>query len=525
MPTPAPPSWSHFAGPRYWPTWLGIAALCVCAWLPFRLRMLAGTLLGLITYAAGHERRYITTVNIALCFPELDATAQHALVRHSFIDNGIGLIETATGWMRPAGHFQQQLTMTGTEHLDAALATGRGVLLLGAHYSTLDFGANLLAVNYPFAVTYRPHKNPLFDAFMLRGRLSNCNGVFDRNDIRGMFRHLKQNRILWYAPDQDYGPEGAVYVPFFGHKAATLTAASRFASFNSSPVVLVRQHRDSLRKHYTLEFTSLTPPLPSGDDAFDARTVNAAVEHAIRQEPSQYLWMHKRFKTQPGGKPESPYIHTKTPDKKLSEAQYAGMLEGATPHRATGLPQLASGLVLHEFAGMPGIVLKSWHAAVHFDQLSKNLRSYGICTVTVDNIFRVRSRALTAVTCFMPEGESMKPGSVSVLDSTTFLAQLHNRGFYFAQDDVRILVAPDGHPVLADPLQVRQMPGSASYSQRLSDLHRWARLTRGGATTLTVLIENYLPLVRRADATGFRDWLAQQRRVADNAPELSGGAR
>ncbi|MGP1609280.1 MAG: LpxL/LpxP family acyltransferase, partial [Burkholderiales bacterium] len=243
MSIPVPASRSNFAGPRYWPTWLGISALCICAWLPFRLRMLAGTLLGLATYMIGRERRYISAINIALCFPELDAHAQRALVRRSFIDNGIGLVETATGWMRPAGHFRKQLVMRGTEHLDAALATGRGVLMLGAHYSTLDFGANLLAATYPFAVTYRAHKNPLFDAFMLRGRLSNCNGVFDRSDIRGMFRHLKQNKILWYAPDQDYGPERAVFAPFFGHPAATLTAASRIAGFNQSPIVLVRQHR------------------------------------------------------------------------------------------------------------------------------------------------------------------------------------------------------------------------------------------------------------------------------------------
>lgn len=496
----------------------------MCAWLPFRLRMLAGTLLGLATYALGRERRYITAVNIALCFPELDAKAQHALVRRSFIDNGIGLIETATGWMRPAGHFQQQLTMLGAEHLDAALATGRGVLLLGAHYSTLDFGANLLAVNYPFAVTYRPHRNPLFDAFMLRGRLSNCNGVFDRNDIRGMLRHLKQNKILWYAPDQDYGPVQAVYVPFFGRRAATLTAASRFAGFNGSPVVLVRQHRDTRHKRYTLEFTALTPPLPSGDEVFDATTINAAIEHAIRQEPSQYLWMHKRFKTQPGGKPESPYIHIKTPDKKLSEAQYAGMLEGATPHVATGLMQLTSGLLLREFAGLPGKLLPWRHPALRLDRLSKNLRACGIRTATIDNIFRVNSRGLTALTCFMPQGTPLQPGSVSVQGSSTFLAQLHNRGFHFAQPDVRILVGVDGHPALADPCQVRQVPGSASHGHRYEDLCTWARLMRGSATTLPVLIENYLPLVRPADAAGFRDWLARQPRLADNAPVSPGGS-
>src|SRR5690606_4657829 len=143
-----------------------------------------------------------------------------------------GLLETATGWVRPPTHFMPLLELRGEAVLADALAQGKGVLMLGAHYSTLDFGANLLSVHYPFAVTYRAHKNPLFNAFMLRGRLRNCNGVFDRHDIRGAFRHLRQGKILWYAPDQDYGPEQAVFAPFFGHEAATITAASRFASFN-----------------------------------------------------------------------------------------------------------------------------------------------------------------------------------------------------------------------------------------------------------------------------------------------------
>ena len=169
--------------------------------------------------------------------------SRSTLVRRCFIENGIGLIETATGWVRPPAHFKEQLMISGAHHMEEALAKGKGVLMLGAHYTTLDFSANLLSQHFPFAVTYRAHNNPLFDAFMLRGRLRNCNGVFDRKDIRGAFRHLRQGKILWYAPDQDYGPEQAVYAPFFGVPAATITAGSRFAAFNNSPALLVRHHR------------------------------------------------------------------------------------------------------------------------------------------------------------------------------------------------------------------------------------------------------------------------------------------
>ncbi|MDY6984316.1 MAG: hypothetical protein SV422_14615, partial [Pseudomonadota bacterium] len=289
------------------------------------------------------------------------------------------------------------------------------------------------------------------------------------------------------------------------------------AGFNNSPVVFVRQHRDSANKRYTLEFSSLSPPLPSGDDVFDATAINLALEQAIRQEPSQYLWMHKRFKTQPGGKPESPYIFIRTPNRKLSEAQYAGMLDGATQHEASGMTQLTSGLVLREFPELPGKLFAKRHPALHLDLRSKQLRGCGIRTLTVDNIFRVPARKLTAVTCFMPHSTAVKPDTLTILASTTLLVRLHDNGFHFATEMPLILAADDGTPVLADPLQVVRVPGSVSYRQRLRDLCIWARLMQGSAATLPVLVDNYVPLVRRADAAGFAVWLAAQSPDRDNA--------
>jgi KDO2-lipid IV(A) lauroyltransferase len=520
--THTPPPWSSFLAPRFWPTWTGIAFLCLCAWLPFRLRMSIGAVLGLATYRVARERRYITAINIRLCFPELSAEEQTALVRQSFVENARGLLETASGWVRPPAHFMTQLEMTGAEHLAAALGQGKGVLLLGAHYSTLDFGANLLSAHYPFAATYRPHKNPLFDAFMLRGRLRNCNGVFDRHDIRGAFKHLRQGKILWYAPDQDYGPEQSVFVPFFGIDAATITAGSRFATFNHSPVVLVRQGRDDTRSIYELEFYPLSPPFPTGDDLRDAQLVNHAVEKAIRVRPAQYLWMHKRFKTQRGGKPDSPYILIKTRDKKLSESQYAGLLEQSQPLQCgsndTDYLQLLNGLALREFAGSARGINKQRHAALRLDRISKALRSCGIRTITTDNLFRIPSRKLTAITCFMPHGAPLDETWVPEEHAAAFLANLHDSGFHFATLSATNLLADQGAMAIIDPLQLCQVPGSASYSQRLADLLAWVRSSHGGQLEWPMLLQHYLPQVRRMEQQGFREWLARQPALADNAP-------
>ncbi|MDC1527970.1 hypothetical protein N8600_02800 [Gammaproteobacteria bacterium] len=430
-----PPPLSAFIGIKYWPTWLGLGLLYILVWMPFAVRIKVGEILGQLTYWLGKERRYITATNIAICFPELNAAEQNALVQKSFQENGIGLIETITSWVRDKDSFKSQVTMTGLDKLKAAEAEGKGVLLIGAHYSTLDFGAILLSIFHSFGVTYRPHGNALFDAFMLRGRISNCNGVFDRNDIRGAYRHLKEGNTLWYAPDQDYGPKHAVYAPFFGHPAATITAASRFARINNSPTFLVRHHRIDRSHQYEMEFIPFPDSFPGNDELNDASVINTMVENAIRHYPAQYLWMHKRFKTQPGGKPMSPYIDIATPNHRLTEKQYSQVIEGAD--KISELQEvydykLPSGLWLRQYPGT--INKRSYlpHPAKLFDRHAKNLRMQGFQAITVDNFFRIPPMKLSAVTYFVPSGPllSQLPRNLVPLKALAqFIAELHNKGF------------------------------------------------------------------------------------------------
>ncbi|MDG1851501.1 MAG: lipid A biosynthesis acyltransferase, partial [Gammaproteobacteria bacterium] len=174
-----PPPLSNFLHIKFWPTWLGLGLLCIIVWMPFPVRLKTGEVLGLLTYWLGKERRYITEINIALCFPELNEQDKSQLVKNCFQENGIGLIETVTAWVRKKEDFKKHLTVTGLDKLQEAQARGQGILLIGGHYSTLDFGGFLLSMIHPFAATYRPNANPLFNAFMLRGRLASCTGIFD----------------------------------------------------------------------------------------------------------------------------------------------------------------------------------------------------------------------------------------------------------------------------------------------------------------------------------------------------------
>ena len=277
------------------------------AQLPFPVQIRLGQFLGLLSFYFARARRHVCEVNLHLCFPELSEKEHRQLVKKTFISNGIGLIEVAISWFRDPEDYRQRTTVSGMENLEAALAQGRGVLLLCAHFTTLEFGGFLFSLFQQMDVTYRPNKNPLFQAAMFQGRKRHYANVFDRKDVRGAIRSLKAGHILWYAPDQDYGARHSVFVPFFGNPAATITATSRFAKANNSAVVFFSHYRNEDNSGYHLDFSPALENYPSGDDEADAITSNKLVEAAIRKQPDQYLWLHKRFKTQAAGKDARPY--------------------------------------------------------------------------------------------------------------------------------------------------------------------------------------------------------------------------
>ena len=280
----------------------------VAAGLPFALQIRLGHLLGLLAYYLARDRRHICEVNIGLCFPEMNPAQQRQLVRQTFVSNGIGFIEICIAWCGNRESYRNRVSLHGRENLTAALAEGRGVLLVGTHLTTFEIAGFLFSLSGELNCTYRRNdKNPLFDAFMFNGRQRHYPGVYERKDIRGAMRCLRQGKLLWYAPDQDYGAKHSVFVPFFGNLAATITAGSRLAKFNNSPVIFFSHYRRPDNSGYEIHFSSVLENFPSGDDYTDGLIINQLVEDAIRVQPDQYLWLHKRFKTPPPGTDRNPY--------------------------------------------------------------------------------------------------------------------------------------------------------------------------------------------------------------------------
>src|SRR5690606_17272585 len=121
--------------------------------------------------------------------------------------------------------------------LAAANAEGRGVLLLGAHYSMLDLAGTLVINHIVASITYKPQGNPVLNFVMQQGRSRRYKNCFVSKDIRNVIRALKEGDTVWYAPDQDFGMRNSVFADFFGIPTATLTATSWIAKSGNAIVL------------------------------------------------------------------------------------------------------------------------------------------------------------------------------------------------------------------------------------------------------------------------------------------------
>lgn len=249
----------------------------------------------------GSSRRHITDTNIRLCFPELSEPEQQNLARESFAHTVIGALEITQPWLNPRRDLSERIRLHGLEHLQAAQAQGRGVLLVGGHFSAIDIISQGLKAAVDMDVIYRRNRQPVWEWLQVRGRERYFGSAIEREDTRQIYRRLKAGRTIWYAADQDYGARHSVFAPFFGVAAATIRATARLAALNQSPVVFMSNYRDLDTHTWTVHFSEVLDDYPSGDDVADATRINQIIEAAIRKHPEQYLWMHRRFKTRPPG--------------------------------------------------------------------------------------------------------------------------------------------------------------------------------------------------------------------------------
>ena len=270
----------------------------ICA-LPRPVGLKIGKYIGLATYWGSKRRRQICETNLNLAFPDLGRSASARLCKKVFVENGRGLIETGWSWWAKPDRFWRDMKVHGIEHLREATKKSKGVLLIGGHYSALDLGGLLFAnISERFAATYRPHNLEMVESQILQGR-QRFMDLIDRNDVRALFKALDKGQTVWFAPDQDLGRKRSLFAPFFGVEAATNAGLQKLAKRGATPLI-IGFHRNAIGQ-YVVRFLPWDKDATQQTPVEFATSMNRLLEKMIKQEPAQYMWMHRRYKTRPEG--------------------------------------------------------------------------------------------------------------------------------------------------------------------------------------------------------------------------------
>lgn len=287
--------------PRYWTQWLGQGVLWLIVQLPYPLIMALGSALGWLSMKILPRRIRIARTNLQLAFPDWNEAQREACIRENFANVGRAIFETAIAWYWPDRRIKKIMQVEGQEHVEAAVAEGKGMLLLSAHFLTLELNARMFGILRPGVGVYRPNKNPVLEYAQYTGRCQSNKYLVDRTDVKGMIKALRQGEALWYAPDHDYGHHASVFVPFLGvSDAATITGTATLARVKNTvvlPCYNIRQPKGG----YKLIIGAAMENYPTGDDVLDATRSNQEIEKAILKAPEQYMWLHRRFKSRSDG--------------------------------------------------------------------------------------------------------------------------------------------------------------------------------------------------------------------------------
>jgi Kdo2-lipid IVA lauroyltransferase/acyltransferase len=267
----------------------------------FPLQMIAavGSAVGSVMFWLISERRHVTRVNLAKCFPQMPPDERERLARAHFRAFCRAMVEHGILWWSPRARIERLVRLEGLEHLRAF--DGKPVILFAPHFVGLDATLQRLSLEFPVAMMYARQKNPLFERVLYEGRSRFGGRMFQRQaGIKEGLRVIAEGVRFYYLPDLDYGMNRAVFVPFFGVSAATVTGLSYIAR-ESGAAVVPCVTRMLPGGGYVARFWPAWKDFPGASPEADTRRMMAFIEERVLEMPEQYHWLHKRFKTRPAG--------------------------------------------------------------------------------------------------------------------------------------------------------------------------------------------------------------------------------
>jgi KDO2-lipid IV(A) lauroyltransferase len=283
-------------------TRLGLAIMRALARLPLPALRVLGAVMGVFLYGLVASRRRIVMVNLGLCFPQWSLARRRMLACRSFVYLAQSWLDRGWLWHAPQGVLRRRLHLHGALHEFEGLAP---TIVFCPHFYGLDAAATAINMNIAreFTSIYTPQANQRVDAWIKAGRLRwGRVQLFQRTDgVKANVAGLRSGQVLYLLPDMDFGPDGSVFVPFFGVPAATVPSVARFARLGKAKVIAVVPRMTA--RGYDIEILPAWDNYPSGDLLDDTARGNRLLESLVERMPAQYYWVHRRFKSRPPGHP------------------------------------------------------------------------------------------------------------------------------------------------------------------------------------------------------------------------------
>jgi len=289
---------------KAWQGWVFKSFVWLMSLMPLRLNHAFGALIGRVLFITNNSVKRISSINIRQAFPELTNEEHDHLLKQSLMELGKTATELGPLWMGAEDKVLSYMKeVKGLKAVEEAFAAGKGVIVLSPHLGSWEAIGPFWSSRNPVTYLYRPPRMRAIEKFVVASR-TRTGAKLAPTDVKGVValrKALKNNEMLGILPDQDPGERGGIYSDFFGHPARTMVLVSKLVAKSGCAVFFNYAERLPKGQGYCLHILPVKEAIADKEDAVSTAVLNEGIADCIRQCPSQYQWIYKRYKNPPEG--------------------------------------------------------------------------------------------------------------------------------------------------------------------------------------------------------------------------------
>ena len=283
---------------------LAVGFLRLFALLPRGAVQATGSAIGWLMWKLPNGSREVVRINLAKCFPELSAAERERLVGQTLRDIGKTLTESACAWIWPVERTLGLVReVEGLEVLQAALASGKGVVGVASHLGNWEVLNHYFCSQCKPVIFYRPPKLQALDELLQkqRAQLGNRVAPSTKEGILSVIKEVRRGGVVGIPADPEPSRSSGVFVPFCGIQALTSKFVPGMLAGGKAVGLFLNAVRLPDNSGFKVIFEAVPEDMYSEDPQVSAAAMSRTLERYVRAYPSQYLWSMKRFKKRPDG--------------------------------------------------------------------------------------------------------------------------------------------------------------------------------------------------------------------------------